>query len=190
VPFTFEETSLPGVIKVQPVAFDDERGFFMGTYRSTHFREGGIDVPFVQFNVSWSRRNVLRGLHYQIDPHPMGKLVHAQAGEIYDVVVDIRTDSPTYGRWLAVNLSVDNRTMLYVPPGFAHGFCVLTEEARIAYYCTGEYAPDHERGVRFDDPSLNIPWPIEAPVVSAKDRALPLMDPALVAERAVPLGTR
>jgi len=176
VPFTFNELDLPGVVVVQPQVFQDERGGFLETYRYSQFSKAGITEHFVQFNVSWSVKGVVRGLHYQVEPDAQGKLVSVSEGEVYDVVVDIRDDSPNYGRWRAVTLSAENRTMLYVPPGYGHGFCVVSEGAQVSYATTTEYAPESERGVIWSDPSLAIPWPVDAPIVSAKDQTWPRLE--------------
>jgi dTDP-4-dehydrorhamnose 3,5-epimerase len=177
VPFRFEQFDLPGVIIVQPQFFPDERGGFMETYRYSQFAEAGITDPLVQFNISWSTKGVVRGLHYQVEPDAQGKLVSAIEGEIYDVIVAVRRDSPHYGQWRAVNLSSKDHTMLFVPPGYAHGFCVVSETAQVSYGTTAEYAPESERGVLWSDPSLAIPWPVEKPIVSAKDQMLPCLEP-------------
>ena len=174
MPFEFEKLDIPGLVLIRPQAFADERGFFMETYRLSDFAAAGIADRFVQANVSYSKRGVLRGLHYQKQPQAQAKLVHVVAGEIYDVVVDLREDSPSFGRWYATVLSAENRRVLYVPPWCAHGFCVLSEEARVAYSVTEEYSPELERGILWSDPALAISWPAEAPIVSPKDQALPL----------------
>ena len=174
MPFEFEKLDIPGLVLIRPQAFADERGVFMETYRHSDFAAAGIADRFVQSNVSYSKRGVLRGLHYQKQPKAQAKLVHVVAGEIYDVVVDLREDSPSFGRWYATVLSAENGRMLYVPPWCAHGFCVLSEEARVAYSVTEEYSPELERGILWSDPALAISWPVEAPIVSPKDQALPL----------------
>ncbi|GIX30237.1 MAG: dTDP-4-dehydrorhamnose 3,5-epimerase [Porticoccaceae bacterium] len=167
-------TALPEVLLLKPRAFGDERGWFQETYQAERYRALGIAATFVQDNLSFSRRGVLRGLHLQ-DPHPQGKLVYVLVGEVFDVAVDLRPHSPTFGRWVAECLSAANRHQLWIPPGFAHGFCVLSETALFAYKCTDYYHPEAERCLRWDDPELAIPWPVAEPVVSAKDRAgLPL----------------
>ncbi len=174
MPFTFTRLEIPEVVLIRAEAFADARGFFLEAYRRSAFVANGIPVTFVQDNFSRSvRRGVLRGLHYQLNPRAQGKLVMVLRGEIYDVAVDIRRGSPTYGRWAAVRLSEADHTMLYVPPGFAHGFCVLSEGADVLYKCTEEYDPALDRGIRWDDPDLGIPWPVPDPVLSEKDRALP-----------------
>jgi len=174
VPFTFRRLEIPDVVLVQARAFEDERGFFLEAYKRSDFAAHGIPKDFVQDNFSRStRRGVLRGLHYQKAPRAQGKLVMVLRGRIWDVAVDLRRGSPWYGRWVAVELSEDEHTMLWVPPGFAHGFCVLSEGADVLYKCTEEYAPELDRGIRWDDSELAIPWPVERPIVSAKDAASP-----------------
>jgi len=147
----------------------------METYCASVFAANGIASDFVQDNTSFSERGVLRGLHFQRPPKAQGKLVRVVLGEIYDVAVDIRPASPTYGQWVAETLSAENRRQIYVPPGFAHGFCVLGERAGIAYKTTAEYAPDLEDGIRWNDPQIGIPWPIAEPVLSPRDARLPLL---------------
>ncbi len=171
---TFRETPLPGVVVVEPRVFDDERGAFMETYHAERFAEAGIREPFVQDNHSVSRRGVLRGLHFQAR-RPQGKLVRVVRGEVFDVAVDLRLGSPGFGRWHAEVLSGANRRMLYVPPGFAHGFVALSEETVFLYKCTALYAPEWDRGVRWDDPDIGVAWPVTDPVLSGKDARLPLL---------------
>jgi dTDP-4-dehydrorhamnose 3,5-epimerase len=163
-------TSLPGVFVFEPQVFGDERGFFFESYNQRIMAEAGVVERFVQDNHSCSSRNVLRGLHYQVK-HPQGKLVRVVAGEILDVAVDMRRSSPSFGRWEAVRLSGENKHMLWVPAGFAHGFRVLSERAHVLYKATDFYAPDHERTLVWNDPSLKINWELDGePIVSAKDR--------------------
>jgi len=175
MPFTFQPLDIPDVILIQPRHFEDDRGWFMETYCASVFAANGIEADFVQDNTSFSERGVLRGLHFQRPPKAQGKLIRVVLGEIYDVVVDIRPASPTYGQWVAELLSAENRRQLYVPPGFAHGFCVLGERAGIAYKATAEYAPDLEGGIRWNDPQIGIQWPIAEPVLSPRDARLPLL---------------
>jgi dTDP-4-dehydrorhamnose 3,5-epimerase len=175
MPFSFHRLSLPDVILIEVRAFEDERGLFMETYRAADFAAHGIAAPFVQDNYSYSTRGVLRGLHYQKEPAVQAKLVRVVLGQVYDVAVDIRVGSPTYGRWVGEVLSAENRRQLYVPPGFAHGFCVLGDAAGVAYKVTADYAPDLDRGIRWDDPLIGVQWPIADPVLSPKDAALPLL---------------
>jgi dTDP-4-dehydrorhamnose 3,5-epimerase len=163
-------TSLPGIVILEPRVFGDERGFFLESYNEKVFAELGIEERFVQDNHSGSRRNVLRGLHYQIK-HAQGKLVRAVAGEILDVAVDVRRSSPTFGGWEAVRLSGENLRMLWIPAGFAHGFRVISEKAQVLYKATDYYAPEHERTLAWDDPDLKIDWEVDGePIVSAKDQ--------------------
>jgi dTDP-4-dehydrorhamnose 3,5-epimerase len=171
-------TSVPDVIIVEPRVFGDARGFFMESWNRQAFARAGLDVDFVQDNHSRSRRGVLRGLHYQIVA-PQGKLVRVTAGAVYDVAVDLRRSSPTFGRAVGLELSEANRRMLWIPPGFAHGFLVLSESADFLYKTTDYYRPEHERALKWNDPALGIDWPLEGiePVVSAKDAAgIPLRD--------------
>ncbi len=163
-------TSLPGVVILEPRVFGDERGFFLESYNEKVFAELGIEVRFVQDNHSSSRQNVLRGLHYQIK-QAQGKLVRAVEGTILDVAVDVRRSSPTFGGWEAVRLSGENKRMLWIPPGFAHGFRVISEKAQVLYKATDYYAPEHERTLAWNDPDLKIDWEVEGePIVSAKDQ--------------------
>jgi len=164
-------TDLPGVIILEPKVFGDQRGFFYESFNARRFTETtGLERDFVQDNHSRSQRGVLRGLHYQVQ-QTQGKLVRVTAGEVYDVAVDIRSSSPTFGRWVGVHLSADNNRQLWVPEGFAHGFAVLSEYAEVLYKTTDYYAPEHERCIRWDDPTLAIDWPLqEAPQLSAKDQ--------------------
>jgi dTDP-4-dehydrorhamnose 3,5-epimerase len=163
-------TSLPGAFILEPRVFGDERGFFLESYNQRVFAELGIEERFVQDNHSSSRRNVLRGLHYQIK-HPQGKLVRVVEGEILDVVVDVRRSSPTFGGWQAVRLSGENKRMLWVPVGFAHGFRVTSEKAHVQYKTTDYYAPEYERTLAWNDPQLKIDWELDGePIVSAKDQ--------------------
>jgi dTDP-4-dehydrorhamnose 3,5-epimerase len=168
----FVPTALPGVLVLEPTIHRDARGFFLETYHAERFREAGIVAPFVQDNHSRSVRGVLRGLHAQLR-NPQGKLVRAVVGEIYDVAVDVRAGSPTFGRWTGIRLDAETLRELWVPPGFLHGFCVLSEVAEIEYKCTALYDRDDEIGVVWDDPDIAIDWPIRAPTISAKDAALP-----------------
>jgi dTDP-4-dehydrorhamnose 3,5-epimerase len=155
----------------EPKVFGDERGFFVETFRQSHFDDLGLDVQFVQDNHSSSSKGVLRGLHYQIQ-QPQGKLVRVTAGEVYDVAVDLRNSSPTFGKHVGVHLSAANKKIFWVPPGFAHGFLVLSDMAEFVYKCTEYYAPEHDRSLLWNDPELNIQWPIDGePELSAKDVA-------------------
>lgn len=169
------ETSLPGVLIVEPTVYGDERGFFMESYNRATFESLGLPGTFVQDNHSRSTRGVLRGLHYQY-PQWQGKLIRAIHGEIFDVAVDIRRSSPTFGQWYGAVLSSENRLQMYVPQGFAHGFCVLSEAAEIIYKCTALYKPSDDAGLRWNDPAIGIEWPIDDPVLSEKDQVAPLLD--------------
>ena len=168
------ETPLAGVLIIEPKVFGDQRGFFLETWSRSRYAEAGIDVDFVQDNLSFSSRGVLRGLHFQ-NPLAQGKLVYVLAGEVFDVAVDLRRGSPTFGRWHGVVLSGENKRQYWVPPGFAHGFCVTSETALFAYKCTELYAPLNERSIRWDDPALAIDWPVTEPQVSDKDRVAPFL---------------
>ena len=165
-------TALPGLLLIEPDVFADARGLFFESYNHRRFEEAtGIRAPFVQDNQSTSARHVLRGLHYQVS-RPQGKLVRALAGEIFDVAVDLRKSSPTFGRWAGTVLSAENRKQVWIPEGFAHGFLALSESAEILYKVTDYYAPERERTIRWDDPALAIDWPLPtAPILSAKDAA-------------------
>jgi len=171
-------TTLPEVLILEPTAFIDERGFFVESYNRRAFDEAvGYGVDFVQDNHSRSARGVLRGLHYQVPPHAQGKLVRVSSGRVYDVAVDMRRSSPRFGKWVGVELSSDNHRQLWIPPGFAHGFLVLSESADFEYKVTAYYAPDAERSVRWDDPALGIRWPDSGVAVqlSRKDIAAPAL---------------
>ncbi len=171
------ETSLPGVLLIEPRVFADPRGMFWETYQAKRYADAGIAVPFVQDNCSRSARGTLRGLHYQ-RRHPQAKLVWVTRGEVFDVAVDIRRGSPSFGRWFGVTLSGDRPRQVYIPAGFAHGFCVLSEFADFAYKCTDFYVPDDERGIIWNDPDVGIAWPIAEPLLSAKDRGYPTLKTA------------
>lgn len=165
-------TRLPEVLLIDLANVGDRRGFFMELYQDEKYREAGIELPFVQDNLSRSCRGTLRGLHYQ-SPFAQGKLVTVIAGEIFDVAVDIRRGSPRFGQWVGERLSADNHRQLYVPPGFAHGFYVISESADVYYKCTDRYHPEADRGVLWSDPGMGIAWPADQPVLSAKDAAQP-----------------
>ncbi|WP_027331172.1 dTDP-4-dehydrorhamnose 3,5-epimerase [Marinimicrobium agarilyticum] len=170
------DTRIPDVKILEPRVFGDERGFFMETFRESWFRENVADVTFVQDNHSKSRRGILRGLHYQ-EPQPQGKLVRVVSGEVFDVAVDIRRDSPSFGQWVGCYLSTDNRRQMWVPEGFAHGFLVMSDSAEFVYKCTNYYHPESEQSIRWDDPTLGIEWPVERAgdvLLSEKDRTAPI----------------
>jgi dTDP-4-dehydrorhamnose 3,5-epimerase len=175
----FVPTALPEVVLVEPDVHRDGRGFFLETYHAQKYREAGLDAVFVQDNHSRSSRGTLRGLHAQLR-RPQGKLVRAVEGEMFDVAVDIRPRSPTFGRWVGARLTGDNFHQLWIPPGFAHGFCVLSESADFHYKCTDFYVPTSERGIAWNDPDLGIPWPVTAPLLSARDAAAPRLKDAPV----------
>jgi dTDP-4-dehydrorhamnose 3,5-epimerase len=163
-------TAIPDVFVIAPKVFGDERGFFLESYNRRAMAVLGIDSDFVQDNHSRSARGVLRGLHYQIR-QPQGKLVRVVAGEIYDVAVDVRRSSPTFGQWVGVTLSAENKLMAWVPPGFAHGFCVTSDYAEVLYKATDYYAPEHERSILWNDPAIGVEWPLAGePLLSEKDR--------------------
>ena len=167
-------TDLPGVLVVEPDVFRDPRGYFLETFHERKYREAGIPHGFVQDNQSRSLRGTLRGMHAQLKK-PQGKLIRAVHGEIFDVAVDIRPDSPTFGKWTAATLSADNFRQMFIPPGFAHGFCVLSDSAEIAYKCTDFYDRQDEIGFRWNDPSVGIRWPVGDPLLSERDAALPAL---------------
>ncbi len=176
MPFTFTPLQIPDVILITARVFDDARGFFLETYKYSEFAAHGIPETFVQDNHSRSVRGVLRGLHFQNPPQAQGKLVRVVQGEIFDVAVDIRPSSPTFGQWVGEILSEANQRMLYIPPGFAHGFLVLSEFADVSYKVTTEYAPELDSGIIWNDPTIQIQWPLQgSPLLSAKDAALPTL---------------
>ena len=176
----FVATDLPGVVLIKPQRFGDDRGWFAETWQQQKFRAAGIDAEFVQDNHSHSVRHTLRGLHYQIR-QPQGKLVRVTQGAAFDVAVDIRRSSPHFGRWVGFELSATNHHMLWVPPGFAHGYLTLSESVDFLYKCTDYYAPQHDRGIRWNDPGIGVRWPLPAgtePILSAKDAVAPLIGAA------------
>lgn len=168
------ETQLAGVLIIEPKVFGDHRGFFLETFQVERYRDVGINLPFVQDNHSRSQRGVLRGLHFQ-HTRPQGKLVSVSRGAVYDVAVDINPNSPTCGQYVGVELNDENHRQLWVPPGYAHGFCVLSEVADLQYKCTDLYFPAKEGGLLWNDPDVSIPWPLDAPQLSAKDQANPTL---------------
>jgi dTDP-4-dehydrorhamnose 3,5-epimerase len=176
MPVSFIKTDLPGAVIIEPAVFNDARGFFLETYHYARYAENGISTPFVQDNHSHSVKGTLRGLHYQLK-HPQGKLIYVIRGEIYDVAVDIRKGSPFFGKWVSAVLSDKNKRQFFIPPGFAHGFCVTSEEADVTYKCTDLYSPGDEYGIAWDAPDIGIKWPVNNPLLSEKDsRYLPLKD--------------
>lgn len=176
--FQFRKLAIPDVMEIVPQVHGDDRGGFAELYKASEFAQAGVDVQFKQFNYSRSAHGVLRGLHYQLPPHAQGKLVGAVQGEVFDVAVDLRRGSPTFGKWVSVVLSAERKNLIYVPVGFAHGFCVTSELAEVMYYVTEEYAPEAERGVLWNDPALAIPWPTQQPILSAKDQTYPTLEAA------------
>ncbi len=170
----FLPTAIPDVVVVEPDVHRDGRGFFLETYHEAKYRAGGIAGPFVQDNQSKSAGGTLRGLHLQLR-RPQGKLVRAIAGEIFDVAVDVRRGSPTFGRWVGVTLSADNFLQCYVPPGFAHGFAVVSDTADVEYKCTAAYDRDSELGILWNDPALAVTWPVRAPLLSERDLSQPTL---------------
>lgn len=164
----FVPTALPDVVVIEPKVFADARGFFMELFHVERFRTAGLDLSFAQDNFSRSKKGVVRGLHFQ-EPRPQGKLVRTLRGRIWDVAVDVRQGSPTFGRWVGETLDDENRKALWIPPGFAHGFCALSDEADVEYKCTSLWAPDCERTLLWNDPALGIAWPVDNPILAAKD---------------------
>ena len=174
MPFEFERQKIKDVILIKPKVFGDSRGFFMETYKKSDFQANGIDIEFNQDNHSKSTKGVLRGLHYQAYPHGQAKIVRCAKGRIYDVAVDIRPKSETFGQYVKVELSEENRHMLYIPVGFAHGFVALSDEVEILYKASGEYNPQADRGILWNDPDININWEIDfEPLLSEKDKIQP-----------------
>lgn len=175
----FIKTFIPEVILVKPKIFGDERGFFMESYRKSLFQANGIVLEFIQDNHSKSAKGVLRGLHYQLDPKAQGKLVRCVSGAVFDVAVDIRSGSPTFGKWFGCELSAENKYMLWIPAGFAHGFVTLADDTEFLYKTTGEYAPECDRGIKYDDPAIGIEWPqLGELLLSDKDKKQPLLKDA------------
>lgn len=174
--FSFKRLKISDVILVEPALSSDERGFFFESFKESDFISNGITKKFVQDNFSHSKYGVIRGLHYQKPPKAQAKLVIVVKGEIFDVAVDIRKNSSTYGKWVSEILSESNHRMLYVPEGFAHGFCVLSEKAAVFYKVSNEYSKEHEDGVLWNDPTINISWPIKKPIISSKDSQLSLLE--------------
>jgi len=175
MPFEFQRTKIPDVILIKPRVFEDERGFFMETYKKSDFKKAGIDVDFVQCNHSKSARGVIRGLHFQKEPYAQSKLVRCIKGKVFDVAVDIRNDSETIGKYVSVELSEENKHLFFIPKGFAHGFQVLSKTAEIEYLIDNEFAPSYEDGIRWDDPEININWPNSKEILSELDQYRPLL---------------
>lgn len=175
MPVKFKKLDIPEVMLIEPIVFHDNRGYFFEEFKNSNFVLNGIDKKFMQDNLSYSTHNVLRGLHYQKLPKSQAKLVTVIKGKIFDVAVDIRQNSPTYGKWVSEILSDDDHKSLYIPEGFAHGFCVLSDEAIVFYKATNEYSSLHEQGIIWNDPDINILWPITHPILSSKDNELPFL---------------
>lgn len=173
--FSFTPLAIPDVVLVETKTMSDDRGMFRETFRDVTFVAAGVSTTFVQDNLSRSSKGVLRGLHFQRPPHAQGKLVSCPFGRVFDVAVDIRRGSPTYGKWVGEELSADNGRLLWVPPGFAHGFCALADDSLLSYKVTDYYSGPHDGAVRFDDPSIGVDWPIADPILSDKDRGAPLL---------------
>ena len=169
------QTKLKGVMIIEPRVFNDQRGYFMELYQCERYRENGINCNFVQDNLSYSIQNTLRGLHYQ-HPHPQAKLVNVIRGKVFDVAVDIRRGSPTFGQWEGVVLSGDNHRQLFIPEGFAHGFCVLSEYAIFSYKCSDIYTPEAEGGIAWNDPRIGIKWPLKNPLLSENNQKYPCLE--------------
>lgn len=171
----FIKSTIEDLWIVEPTLFEDERGHFLEAFRESTYRESGFIYRYVQDNISKSKKGTIRGLHYQLNPHSQSKLVMALSGEVLDVAVDIRRNSPTFGQYDSVELSGENRRMMVIPPGFAHGFSVLSESATIYYKCSSYYNKETERGIRWDDPDIAIDWKVKSPLLSEKDKLLPLL---------------
>jgi len=168
----YEKLKIPDLILIKPKIIHDDRGFFLEKYKQSDFEEIGLPV-FKQDNYSSSKKGVIRGLHYQLPPHAQGKLVSVVKGSVWDVAVDIRKSSKTFGQWVGVELNEENNLSFFIPPGFAHGFVALSDDVHLLYKCTAEYSASHERGIRFDDNDLNIDWKISNPILSPKDKECP-----------------
>ena len=177
--FTFQKLTISGLVLIEGKKYQDDRGFFKETYKKSEFEAAGITEDFVQDNYSISQRGVVRGLHYQLSPHAQGKLVQVVGGRAWDVAVDIRKDSETFGQWFGVELSEDDNKFFYIPPGFAHGFQALTDDVQFMYKCTSEYDQATERSIRYDDPDLAVDWPIKTDMlVAPKDAGAPFLKDA------------
>lgn len=176
MPFIFTKTEIPEVIIVHTKPLSDARGEFAEVYKKSEFEAAGISDAFVQTNYSKSKKGVLRGMHYQAAPAAQAKLVRIISGSVFDVAIDIRKDSPTFGKWVGVTLSAQEKNMLYIPEGFAHGFCVLEDDTEMVYNCSREYSPEHERGIIWNDPQIGIAWPIDNPLLADRDAQYPSID--------------
>ncbi len=178
MPFQINRLKIADVLLVTPLVFSDNRGSFTELFKESEFLSGELPASFKQVNLSASQHGVLRGLHYQLPPKAQSKLITAISGEIFDVAVDIRRQSPTYGQWVGEKISSLDHKMIFVPAGFAHGFCVLSREAQVVYFCSDEYAPEFERGLIWNDPALAISWPVKKPILSEKDKTYPVLTEA------------
>jgi dTDP-4-dehydrorhamnose 3,5-epimerase len=175
MPFNFINLEIAGLVLIEPKVYYDSRGFFFESYKKSDFIKNGINYDFVQDNHSLSKRNVIRGLHYQHMPKAQGKLVRVIKGAVWDVAVDIRRNSPTYKKWLSFELSEKDNKMVFIPPGFAHGFAALADDVHLIYKCTEEYDPALDTGIRWNDPDIGVKWPIANPIISEKDMILPYL---------------
>lgn len=180
MPFKFTKLEIDGLVVVEPRVFGDDRGFFLESYKKSEFASNGISEDFVQDNHSLSKKGVIRGLHYQHNPRAQGKLVRVVKGAVWDVAVDIRKSSKTFLKWIALELSEENNKMFYIPAGFAHGFAALTDNVHLMYKCTNEYDAKLDAGIMWNDPQIALKWPVENPVVSDKDKQLPLLKDAKI----------
>ncbi len=176
MPFEFHKTAIEGLLIVQPKVFPDNRGEFSEIYKYSDFATAGITDRFVQTNYSKSKKGVLRGMHYQLAPMAQAKLVRVTSGSVFDVAVDMRKSSSTYGKWFSVTLTSELKNMLYISEGFAHGFCVLEDDTQVVYNCTKEYSPEHERGVIWNDSAIGITWPITDPIIAERDANYPKLE--------------
>ncbi|MHA1712820.1 MAG: dTDP-4-dehydrorhamnose 3,5-epimerase [Candidatus Ranarchaeia archaeon] len=175
MPFSYRSLAIPEVLLITPKVFGDDRGFFMETFKEPDFNAMGINYHFPQDNHSKSKKGVIRGLHYQLKPKAQGKLVRVVRGSLFDVAVDIRIGSPTYGRWVGEILSEANRNMLWIPPGFAHGIAIIEDDTELLYKATDVYSPEHDRSIKWDDPDIGVKWPFKQPILSEKDKHAPLL---------------
>ena len=182
MPFKFTKLEIKDVILIEPAVFTDPRGYFLESYKESDFIANDINYRFSQDNHSLSKKNILRGLHYQLNPKAQGKLIRVIKGLIWDIAVDIRKSSPTFVKWIGIELSDNNNIMIFIPPGFAHGFISLTDEVHLVYKCTNEYDAKLDSGIRWDDPDIGIKWPVNNPVISEKDLKLPYLKNAKVFE--------
>lgn len=175
MPFEFKKTFIEGLVIVQPQIFGDDRGYFLESFKKEDYQKSGIPSEFVQENQSKSMKGVLRGLHFQNDPMAQGKLVSVVVGKVWDVAVDLRENSPTFLKWFGIELSGENHTQLFIPPGFGHGFVTLENNTYFQYKCTNYYSPEHDAGIKWDDPDVKVNWPIKDVLVSEKDQNLPFL---------------